>query len=62
MSESHQNLINIWPGQVASLKQIGEADKLLRVACDSSAILNFAEKMKKKTFFLTIFLGPLSIP
>ena len=30
MSESHQNLINIWPGLVASFEQIGEAAQALK--------------------------------
>ena len=59
MSQSHQNLINIWPGQGASLEQIGEAVKHLRVTCELSAILDFAEK--RKTIIQTNFSGTLIV-
>ena len=51
-TESHQNLINIWPGWVAPLEQIGEAVQDLQSNMWSWILLKNEKKNNSPDFFL----------
>ena len=56
MSESHQNVIITYgQGKLLPWSKSAKLFKQFRVTCDSSAILNFVEKMKKEKQFSWLF-------
>ena len=62
ISESHQNLISIWPGSVDSLEQICEAVQALQSNMWFFGHLEFCWKNEKReTILLIFFSGLLSI-